>query len=148
MKQADESSVLRKLLTSRYVGVLSTVSVQGQPYPNLVAYAFADDLSQLVFATPKATRKYANLRNSNRVAMLIDNRTNDITDIREAAAATAIGSARELTSTEREPWIGQYVRRHPHLDAFVRADSTAFFCMYVEKYILVTRFQDVVEIDL
>ena len=140
--------MLRTLLQERFVGVLTTANVSGQPYPTLVAYAVSDDLRNLVFATPKATRKYANMKENPRVAMLIDNRRNDAADIREAIAATAIGKVHQLTGNEYEQWYQTFARRHPHLREFVEAPSTALFQLTAEKYVMVNRFQNVDEISI
>ena len=48
---------IRRLVTEQLYGVLCTQG-QGQPYGSLIAFAFSDDLSRAVFATPIATRKY------------------------------------------------------------------------------------------
>jgi hypothetical protein len=41
-----------------------------------------------------------------------------------------------------------YLERHPHLEEFVSSPSTAMLQLDVEKYILVTRFQDVRELEV
>ena len=52
----------------------------GQPYCNLIAIAATGDFGHLVFATTRATRKYADLMADSRVAVLVDNRQNDVSD--------------------------------------------------------------------
>ena len=69
-------AVIRNLLESQKLAVLSTQN-HGQPYCNLIAIAATDDLKYLLFATTRATRKYANLMADSRVAVLVDNRQND-----------------------------------------------------------------------
>ena len=86
---------LRKLLRSQPLAVLATQN-QGQPYASLVAFASSDDLKSLYFATTRATRKYANLSGDSRVAMLVDNRSNNASDFSLAMAATATGTAVEV----------------------------------------------------
>jgi hypothetical protein len=79
--------------------------------------------------------------------MLIDNRANEISDIRDAVAATAIGTASELAGAAREKWLRTYAERHPHLSDFAASEATALCHVTVAKYILVSRFQNVVEIS-
>ena len=69
-------AVIRNLLEAQKLAVLSTQD-HGQPYSNLIALAATDDLRYLLFATTRATRKYANLMADSRVAVLVDNRQND-----------------------------------------------------------------------
>ena len=142
----DPKSTLHQLLKSRYVGVLAT-SRDDRPYANLVAYVANDNLSEMIFATPRQSRKYANLSANPRISILIDDRLNDISDLKRAVAATVIGTATEVDGSERERCLAMYGAELPHLHDFARAVSTAVFRVSVEKYILVYRFQNVVEID-
>jgi nitroimidazol reductase NimA-like FMN-containing flavoprotein (pyridoxamine 5'-phosphate oxidase superfamily) len=138
-------TIIRELLESQRLAVLSTQG-QFQPYSNLVAFAATPDLKYLIFATSRATRKYANLLNHPQVSILIDNRTNKATDFAEAAAVTVLGRASEVQGTERSQALKIYVNRHPYLEDFVTSPNCALFSVKVERYIMVTRFQDVREI--
>ncbi|MEI6153894.1 MAG: pyridoxamine 5'-phosphate oxidase family protein, partial [Deltaproteobacteria bacterium] len=64
---------LNELNRTEFFAVLATDS-NGHPYTSLVAYAITPDLKKVLFATPKGTRKYKNILNSEHVALLIDNR--------------------------------------------------------------------------
>jgi heme iron utilization protein len=142
---AEVWATIRELLESQRLAVLSTQS-QIQPYSNLVAFAATPDLKYLLFATTRATRKYANLLANCRVSILIDNRTNQAADFAEAAAVTVLGQAEEMHGTELKPLLPVYLDRHPYLGDFVTSPTCALFRVKVERYILVTRFQDVREI--
>ena len=139
--------VIRNLLESQRLAVLSTQN-HGQPYCNLIALAATGDLKYLLFATTRATRKYANLMADSRVAVLVDNRRNDVADFAEAAALTAIGKAWELQGAERQQSLTVYLGRHPYLEEFVTSPTCALLRIKVEKYIVVTRFQEVREIQI
>ena len=145
MSQADARSTLRRLLDSRYVGVLAT-SRDDFPYANLVAFAVPENLSEIIFTTPRQTRKYANLSVNPKVSMLIDDRSNDIEDLKDAVAVTAIGTAVEMDGAERDRCLAIYTAKHPHLHDFGHSATTAVFRITVKKYIMVSRFQNVVEI--
>ncbi len=145
MNHTDAKATLRQLLDSRYVGVLAT-SKEDWPYANLVAFAVPDNIYEMIFATPRQSRKYENLAANPKVSMLMDDRSNNIEDLRDAVAATAIGTAVEAAGSERERCLVIYAARHPHLDDFARSASTAVFRITVEKYVMVSRFQNVVEI--
>jgi nitroimidazol reductase NimA-like FMN-containing flavoprotein (pyridoxamine 5'-phosphate oxidase superfamily) len=144
-EENDVSRQVRKLLESQRLAVLSTRSAE-QPYANLICFVASDDLRHILFATTRSTRKYANLMREARVALLVDNRSNDPADTFRALAVTALGVARELEGNEAEQARETYVATHPHLEEFVSSPSTALVRLDVERYILVRRFQDVREL--
>ena len=131
---------VKNILDDQNLAVLSTRD-GNQPYSNLVCFTATDDLRCLVFATPRATRKYANLSAELKVAMLVDDRTNKAGDTQEATAVTAIGTARELGGQERLNSLGCYIGKHPQLESFVSSSDTALFKIEVERYI-VSKFEN------
>jgi heme iron utilization protein len=136
---------LTDLLSSQKLAVLSTQH-QGQPYASLVAFAASDDLKELFFATPRATRKFAYLQANPKVALLIDNRSNEDADIHGAIAATVLGIAAEGPPEGREQILKCYLAKHPHLEEFAQSSSTALIRVTVETYYVVSRFQEVMEL--
>jgi nitroimidazol reductase NimA-like FMN-containing flavoprotein (pyridoxamine 5'-phosphate oxidase superfamily) len=140
-----ERERLRQLLRAQRLGVLSSHD-NGQPHASLVAFAATDDLRRLVFATTRATRKYANLRADARVALIVDNRSNRDADFHEAMAVTAYGRALELSGAERDEYLELYLGKHPHLCEFVSAPTCALVAIAVQRYSMVDRFQHVVEL--
>jgi heme iron utilization protein len=140
-------AVIRNLLGSQNLAVLSTQD-HGQPYSNLIAIAATDDLRHLLFATTRATRKYANLMADSRVAVLVDNRRNEVSDFAAASALTALGQAWELQGAERRQFLKVYLEKHPYLEEFVTSPTCALLRIKVDKYIVVTRFQEVREIQV
>jgi nitroimidazol reductase NimA-like FMN-containing flavoprotein (pyridoxamine 5'-phosphate oxidase superfamily) len=138
---------VRGLVEGQRFAALAT-NAEGAPYANLVAVAVSDDLRQVVFSTMRATRKFANLTEDPRVAMLFDNRTNEETDLREAMAATATGNATVVDDPEREHLARFLVARHPHLSAFVSSPGCAIIRVDVDTYHAVLRFQNVYEVRM
>jgi nitroimidazol reductase NimA-like FMN-containing flavoprotein (pyridoxamine 5'-phosphate oxidase superfamily) len=138
---------LIQLFHSQPLAVLATHR-EGQPYGSLVAFASTEDLKYLVFSTTRSTRKYGNLSSDPRVAMLVDNRSNNPSDLRFARAVTATGKVQEVTKDSSEKLMKIYLTKHPHLEDFVSSPSSALLSIRVETYYLVTRFQNVVEIHL
>jgi len=139
--------LVRELLASQRLAVLST-ETRGTPYSSLIAFAAAPDLTALVFATPRPTRKFSNLSENARVSLLVDNRSNREEDFAEAAAATILGSARETTGEERESSLALFLGKHPYLSSFVRSPECAIFRVEVEAYYVVSRFQSVSELHV
>ena len=138
---------LRQLFDIQKLAVLATHQ-SGQPYASLVAFAASQDLKHLFFATPRTTRKFANVNADARVALLVDSRSNREVDFHEAMAATATGEVRELTTVERRAHTALYLKRHPHLEEFVASPSCAFMQVAVHCYYLVRQFQKVVELHI
>ncbi|MDH7499449.1 MAG: pyridoxamine 5'-phosphate oxidase family protein [candidate division NC10 bacterium] len=138
---------MKKLFFSQRLAVLATQG-RGQPYGNIVAFAATADLKHLLFATTRSTRKYANLSGEPRVAMVVDNRSNQESDFREGIAVTATGVVRELEGLEREERLKIYLAKHPYLEEFVTSPSCALLQLEVETYYVVSQFQNVVEIQI
>jgi hypothetical protein len=145
----DETSeriqALRHLLHTQLLGVLSTHAREG-PHASLVAFAASGDLREILFATPRTTRKFDQLASDARGVLLVDNRTNTPADFHRAVAAAARGTVKEVPHEEKEVHLGPYLARHPHLSDFVRAPTCALMRLRVEGYGLVQRFQEVTEI--
>jgi nitroimidazol reductase NimA-like FMN-containing flavoprotein (pyridoxamine 5'-phosphate oxidase superfamily) len=138
---------LLMLFDSQPLAVLATQN-HGQPYASLVAFASSHDLKSLYFATTRSTCKYANLSADPRVAMLVDNRSNQASDFRWAMAATATGKAKEVDPEKKVSALDLYLAKHPHLVDFVQAPTCAICEIRVQTYFVVTRFQHVVEVHI
>ena len=100
----------------------------------------------MIFATPRATRKFANLNKNPNVALTIDNRHNKTSDFSDATAVMAIGSAEEVKGAEKKPFLERYLTKHPELKTFVSSPSCALFKVRIAKYDVVRQFQNVVEL--
>ena len=135
---------IHSLLNTQRLCVLST-SRQDRPYASLVAFAVTNALKQLYFATARTTRKYANIIENPHVALLVDSSANRGSDFHDAMAVTIIAPAGELTSPSRDMAESIFLARHPYLTDFVRAESCALFCAEIQRFILVERFQNVIE---
>lgn len=135
------------LFESQSLAVLATQS-EGQPYASLVAFVASDDLKHIYFVTPKATRKFAYLTASPRVAMMINNSVNQESDFHRAIAVTAVGEAKEALGPERKAILGQYLEKHPHLEEFAKSPTCGLICVAVKSYFLVRNFQQVVELHV
>jgi len=141
----ETREIVQNLLNSQSLAVLST-QMSDRPYSNLIAFAATGDTKEILFATTRATRKYANLSTNPLVALLIDNRSNQETDFGEASAVTVLGTAGEVLGPHRERYLKLYLKKHPYLEEFVTAPTCALIRVEVEKYLMVTRFQEVREI--
>ena len=131
---SEHEQLINKIVNTQYFAVLNSVG-EGQPYSNLVSFAITDDLKSLVFITDRNTRKYRNIKGNNHLSLLVDNRTNQPSDITQAIAITVIGTAREeVTSRDRYQVI--FLARHPQLKQFVDNPNSALILVTVSEYII------------
>jgi nitroimidazol reductase NimA-like FMN-containing flavoprotein (pyridoxamine 5'-phosphate oxidase superfamily) len=135
---------VRNLFDQQRLTVLATQETD-RPYLSLMAFAATPDLKTLVVVTSKKTRKYHNLIARRRVCLLIDNRSNQAADFQEALSVTALGSAEEVSPEARTPFLKLFVGKHPHLADFAGDPDSALVKIKMETYIVVNRFQEVLE---
>lgn len=143
----DLKKRLKELFEKQRIGVLSTQK-RNRPYASLVAFAVTDDFKSFVFATPRTTRKYSNILATSRAALLIDNRSNRISDFRTAMAVTVVGTVRELRKVRSSRLIQLYSNKHSHLQDFIKSPTCAVLCLEAKTLHIVDRFQHVVELHL
>lgn len=144
ISETEMQETIRLLLSQQRLAVLSTQR-SGQPYSSLMAFAFTSDLKRLLVATGKSTRKHQNILQESRVSLLVDNRANNEADFHQAAALTILGKAEEIRDSERPVLSRLYLERHPYLEKFLDSPTTSFFQITVDHYLLVSRFQNVME---
>jgi general stress protein 26 len=144
---SDLKDKISCVFTSQSLAVIATQK-DGSPYANLVAFAATKDLKILLFTTARSTRKFSNILESPQVALLIDNRTNSLRDLRDAVAVTAIGKAAVVEGPEKDDLSSVYLVKHPHLTDFISSPNQAFMKVEVRKYILVSNFQRVLELNI
>ena len=132
MIQAEE--LLKEVLNTQYFAVLNTLG-ERSPYSNLVSFAVTENLRALVFVTSRNTRKYRNIQENKNISLLIDNRTNQPSDVSQAIAVTVIGNARE-EKENRSSLQAVFLTRHPHLQQFVDNSNNAMILVTVSEYII------------
>ena len=143
---SSEGNKLRQVLASfddlRFA-VLAT-SDEGRPYASLIAFALTPDRTTVIFATPKATRKYRNMMRQRFVSILIDNRSQTPEDLSHAEAVTLVGTARPVRAGLRKTEYSKiFSDRHPQLAGFIHEPDTALVAVVIEEAIHVTQFQNV-----
>ncbi len=151
MMHMDETAQLKKFLTdlftSQRLAVLATQD-EGQPYGNLVAFTATDDLRHILFATYRTTRKYAHLSSNPKIAMVIDNRSNQEVDFHQAAAVTATGEVKDVAGPDRERLQDLYLSKHPSLRDFVSSPGCALLQVDVDTYYVVSTFQKIEQLHM
>jgi heme iron utilization protein len=142
--QSRLTKILRELFSSQRLAVLSTQS-EKEPYGNLVAFAVSADLKNLFFATARKTRKFTNIMANPRVSLVMDNRSNRPSDFQDTVVVTALGRAEEMKDNKKGRMLEYFLFRHPELRAFATSPDCALMEVRVEKYIIVSHFQEVAE---
>ena len=134
---------IRRLVAGEAYTVLCTQG-ERQPYGSIVAYAFGEDLSSAAFATAITTRKFRLLVECPQVALVVDNRARFPDDMMRVESVTVTGRAVHLApGPEREFWAARLIARHPYLESFVTAATSALFRVDVARFFHVVRFQEV-----
>jgi uncharacterized pyridoxamine 5'-phosphate oxidase family protein len=126
--------LLKEVINTQYFAVLTTVD-KGLPYSNLISFAVIDDMRFMVFVTKRNTRKYENIQADRNISLLIDNRTNQPSDVSKALAITVIGTAREEIKN-KSSLKEMFLARHPQLKQFVDASNNAIMLVTVQEYIM------------
>ena len=134
---AESKGLLKEILESQRFAVLATLNNR-QPYSNLVAFAASDDLRYFIFATNRNTQKFHNILTDDKVALLIDNRSNSQSDFSVALAITALGTASEINinNDTSEKLVQYYLSRHEVLADFLKGQETAIIHISVTEYII------------
>lgn len=146
LSQEHEESLplrIRQLVNSQPFAVLCTHGNQ-HPYGSVVAFSMTEDLAVAVFATPVTTRKFQLLSQSDRVALLIDNRCQHLDNMMHVEAVTATGQAKRVEEEKNhEYWKRLLTTRHEYLSSFVQSPTVALFRIQIARYFHVMRFQEV-----
>lgn len=136
-------SKIKELLSGQKFAVLAT-HTRDYPYTSLVGFVASEDLSYLIFAVSRESRKYSYMVENNIVSMLIDDRKNEPGDFRQASAVTIMGEAETIDSNQRQ-YCQLLEKKNPFLKEFLELPSTVIIKVQVIKYFLVAEFQDVHE---
>lgn len=114
----------------------------GRPYTSLIAFACAPDMGHILFATPRRTRKYENIRKNSHVSILIDTRSNTEGDYLQAEAITIVGTATPVRrGTKWKELVHHLTGKHPDLAEFVSSPTTALIAVKITECFHVGQFQ-------
>lgn len=139
---------LRALFASQGLAVLATCDGVS-PYTSLMSVAVTDDLGSILFVTEEPSRKCSNIENNPDVALLFDDRSKSgERDVAQGLAVTALGKAARIPDDNRQWFLDLFRAKHPHLATFAGSPSSVCFRVTVESWIVVSRFQNVVELTM
>jgi nitroimidazol reductase NimA-like FMN-containing flavoprotein (pyridoxamine 5'-phosphate oxidase superfamily) len=134
---------MKKLARERDLCVLATVS-GGKPYCSLMAYATADDVSEIYMATHKQTKKYQNLMENPSVSLLIDTREEHAGPGRLLAKAmTVSGVCEAIRERGKQALVRtRLLERHPHLGSFLDHPDAELLCVRISSFLLLDGLTD------
>ncbi len=109
------------------------------PYTNIVAFAPSQGLGNIFFATKSDSTKYFNLLNNPCVSILIDNRKNLDSDIKNARAVSAEAEAKVIMQDIKK-FKELLKKTHPELADFLNEPNCELFMLEIKKYFYVDNF--------
>jgi uncharacterized protein YhbP (UPF0306 family) len=143
LNRSELRSGIKFRLENQNFAILSSVTSVGTIHSTIVCFVAADDLSTLVFVTPRASRKFTNLQNNPEAALFIDDRSLYLGELRDVWGVEARGRVRVAGKNEAGLYQEIYLAKYPDLADFAGAESSAWCLMDVDIYDVVHRFQDV-----
>lgn len=143
--EIDIETEIRELISAELFAVLATQG-EGQPYTSIISFASNSDLTNIVFSTSRETRKFNLLLKSPKVSIMVDDRSSSPPIINQIRAVTITGTSRIIKDkNEKKSWASILTNKHPYLEGFLDAPSTAVVVVDVYRYFYVRRFQEVFE---
>jgi len=133
---------IRHVIRKNRFAVLAT-ECDGQPHASLIAITPTEEYRLLIFATYRNTRKYTNLIQNGKVAILFENRSVKSKSEQEISVLTAFGQAEEIHIGNTNPDLLAHLMRHPELSTFLLSTDCAIFRVKVEAYQVVLGIDDV-----
>jgi len=133
---------ISETLQSTSFAVLATEN-DGQPHASLIAFTPMDSYRKLIFATYRSTRKFQNMTQNNRVAVLIEGGDASRSGLEEGFVLTAFGQAEEIRVTENEAALRAHLEKHPDMETFLLTADCALVCVTVDSYQVVRGIDDV-----
>lgn len=143
MDEAQLQAALKGLFREQLFAVLATRG-GGTPHLNIVCFVPADDLRTILFATPRQSLKFANMRAQPEASLFVDNRSNRLQDLQEVYGVEIAGTAATAAGPDEARYRELYLARFPALEEFLDSPGTALMAVRVRRYDLVHRFQEVV----
>jgi uncharacterized pyridoxamine 5'-phosphate oxidase family protein len=129
-------------LRTNRLAVLATEG-DGQPHACFIAITPMDDFEHLIFATYRSTRKYNNLINNGKVAILFENRSTKSLSQPDITVLTAFGIANEVDVAVSDATLQAHLKRHPELESFLLSNNCALFKVKVNSYQVVRGIDDI-----
>jgi heme iron utilization protein len=126
----------------RRFAVLATEG-DGQPHASLIAVTPMEGFRKLIFATYRNTRKYSNLVQNGKVAVLVESININSSGLQESIVLNAFGHVEEIKDGEGNIVFEAHLERHPELSAFLKSEDCSLVRIKVDTYQVVRGIDDV-----
>ena len=133
---------IEHIINSCGFAVLATES-NGQPHVSLIAITPLENCRHLVFATYRNSLKYRNIKDNNKVAVLIENVDANEKDLKERMVLTVIGHTEEISLTGNEEVYREHVKRHPGMESFMLSSDCTLIKVIAQSYQVVKGIDDI-----
>ncbi len=133
---------IKSVILNETFAILSSEG-KGKPHASLVASTAYNELKSLLFATYKNTRKYENILQNPKVAVLFDNRSCEIKSSKEIVVITAFGVANEIVAENLSAAKEAHLKKHHDLKEFIASTDCALFEVQVDAYQIVKGIENV-----
>jgi heme iron utilization protein len=141
-KQSTIKEYVEGVLKTSGFAVLATEG-NGQPHTSLIAITPFGNFRQLIFATYRNTRKYRNLSQNNKVAVLIDGGVFNMKGLKDSVVLTIIGNTEEISIRENEAAYQAHLKRHPEMESFILSSDCALILVSAQSYQVVYGIDDI-----
>jgi nitroimidazol reductase NimA-like FMN-containing flavoprotein (pyridoxamine 5'-phosphate oxidase superfamily) len=141
-KQRTIKEHIEGILKSSGFAVLATVG-NGQPHTSLIAITPIEDFSQLIFATYRNTLKYQNLKQNDKVSVLIEGEHVNVNGLKECIVLTIVGHIQEISNEDREAYFNLHLKQHPELESFMLSANCALILIIAQLYQVVFGIDDI-----
>lgn len=148
--KADRSalqSAIAGLLNEQRLAILATVAKES-PYCNLVSFTPSEDLRTILFSTPRATSKYANMMRNPNVSLLVDDRMREGFGLKAGMVVTAMGTVELPGPQDEDALKGRHAARHVDLKDFIYSPDCALVQVRVARYVLVSSLHEAAVFEL
>ncbi len=133
---------IENIFKIRRFAVLATEG-DGQPHASLIAVTPMEGFRKLIFATYRNTRKYHNLANNGKVAVLVESTNINRSGVQESFVLTAFGHVEEIEIIEKNIVFEAHLERHPELFSFMKSEDCSLVRIKVDTYQVVRGIDDV-----
>ena len=133
---------IEHIIKSCGFAVLATEN-NGQPHVSLIAITPLGNCRHLVFATYRNSLKYRNIKDNNKVAVLIENEDANEKDLKERIVLTIIGYTEEISITGNEEACRAHLKRHPGMESFMLSSDCTLIKVIAQSYQVVKGIDDI-----
>lgn len=138
----NPEELVATFLSEQLFAILSTQGDRGS-HLVIVSFVVTKHLREILFITPRQTRKYENLLHNGQISLYVDNRSNDIRDLQRLTGIEIEGNATEVKEEDRGQYKEFYMAKYPYLKDFADSPTSAFIKVDVSRYEIINHFQNV-----